>query len=134
MKTNGAVKINNNQRNAFAKLIENKIGTRKDEQEWDTRKEKAENEKLEVLKAKHAKDIKDLMKAKEIERRLKNAGLETDYNDKSIQLTYQLREKVEKQLVRQINNVKEKAIRDVWSSQNVDEAKAIVNSFLALYL
>jgi len=130
--TNGFTKINNTQRKAFAQLIENKTGKKRDDDDFEILKEKEMKKELERLRKKYKKEIEIYLKGKQAERKLEKVGLYTSGDE--IELGWRLKEKIEAKIKSKNNHYKEKAIRDIWSVQTLEEAKKIVDDYFSLFI
>lgn len=116
------VKINNEQRNAFARMLEVKVKENKSLDWWDWKQESrhdeterkiekelgltAIKEKIEGLEEQERKIKKDV--DSRLEKYRKEFEREKKENDKSLKL----------------------AIRDIWATDSVEEAKKIVSQFV----
>lgn len=131
---NGTTKINNSQRQAFAKIITEKGGKTLNDERFENRVEKETAKKLEELETKHKAEIEFVLKAKAIEKKLEKAGLDLDYDRENFSLKYDVRKEIETKFYEKEKNEKEKAVRDIWASKSVEEAKEIVNNYLAKFV
>ena|SRR3990167_1088743 len=136
MENNKSTRINNTQRAGLVRLVENKNGKLKDNSTRESKVEEAQNSRLTELKKKFALKIKLALEGKKAEKELEKDGVDIDSGysgNYSVGLTYSEKSKVEAKFEKKENNLKEKAVRDIWSAQTIEEANKIINGYLALF-